>query len=943
MTTPIKGKLTGPPIEGLGRVVDAPLVFGKRALEPAHLMKLAEGLALGFPDRIFGTETGRKSAEWLAKELRRAGCEPGVGRSFLQEFRYPIGDERWPGQNVVGLLRGTDPKLRDEYVIVSAHHDSQEGTLLGSNDNASGCALVLALAQAFAKNPPKRSILFVTFDGEEALKFQGKNQPGRRGSKVYAEDPVVPLNKTALMVNADMIGQPHLESGPRNEVYQWSSRDHFAKGVLARAAAKATAQGDVAVDGYPEQHPQAQMFTTDAEPLYRVGVPIVNFLSGRDLDNHQVADDMHRLIPERMAQYARLAYECVVEAANHEQSLAEMKIQPGSYMPSYPLVKHLKSAGASVIEEEALRLSDLSARLPQLRDAGRRLVRALESEAITRRAGVDWKALRGDEVSLAKEPVLHRVRELKAGLLDEYHQIPKGEVARRRPLQDRLAALNGVEDILQGAIYLNKLKNKGDYYLQQIPPRLGELLRGAQTLGLDAKLDGIVLQKDAVAFSAKVNADRAVFVARDTVWGLGQAINGAAAGILNAGKSVSAFRDPSVYAEDLDALKGKLMAAGEALLGGDPNAGKRSALVRAILSQHLRGLNKGGAKWIEEFQDRNSLEDFAGLIPALKVPAPDEAELLRKAQALQDNLQKAGAGVAIVQFYGALTELAFGPGGKARDIEDLRRLGTYKGLEAAFEQAEKARGEAKALAAQAAAANAPELAQLSALAEVVGSALRLNRSFDRFKGFLLPEVSLTDLEQQVIAVRDAFAKIPGTEDARTELDFWVRWLGEYRPYEAEARAQAKQREGAAERLGLAVSRLWPAIVEALGEHLPVHEDDRDSPSKVRRAVELLLLNPEKLEKKPELGATLEVLLPYFELESAARELKRQPSPKAEATVAAAVPKLKEMLGREALFAVNRALGELAEARGEANLVLKQKERGAPLAVSALGAPERGVE
>lgn len=941
MTFEIKGKKSFQRIEGLGRVVDAPLVFGEKALEPAHLMKLAEGLAKGFPDRIFGTETGKKSAEWLAKELRRAGVQPAVGGSYLQEFDYPIGNERWPGQNVVGVLRGTDPQLRDEYVIVSAHHDSQEGTLIGANDNASGCALVLALAQAFSKNPPKRSILFVTFDGEEALKFQGKNQPGRRGSKVYAENPVVPLKQTALMVNADMIGQPHLESGPRNEVYQWASRDHFAKGVLKRAAERATAKGDVAVDGYPEQHPQAQMFTTDAEPLYRVGVPIVNFLSGRDLDNHQPQDDMTRLIPERMAQYARLAYECVVEAANHPESLGQMKIQPGGFMPSYPLIKHLKSAGSSVIEEEALRLNDLAARLPELRHVAQQLVKALTSEAITERAGVDWKALQADEPSLIKEPVLHRLRTLRAGLVEEYRDINKNDLEARRPLQDRLVALGGLEDVLQGAIYLTKLKNKGDYYLQQIPARLGELLRGAKALGLDANLDGVVLQKDVVAFSAEVNADRAVFVARDTLHGLGEAVSAAAAGILRPGKAVSALRDPKVQSDDLDALKRELIRAGEALVEADPNADKRAALVQVMLQQQLQGLNKPDRKWVIQFQDRNAFVDFTALIPAMKLPEPKGADLLAKAQALQDGLHTPAAAPLVLAFYGALTASVFGEPGRAKSFEDLRRLATPKGLREAFEQARAAQADRMAQAARA--ADAPELQRLNDLADLVASSLSLARCFDSWKGFLRPETGLSEVQERLIAVRDAAQKLPGTEDARVELDFWIRWIGEYVPYEADAKAQGKRREAGAEQAAVALSRLWPEIAELLGDRLPVPEDDRLSPSKVKRSIEAKLEKAWGPDKDPELEAVASAIAPYFAAASALAALKKQPSPQAEATLELSLPKLKEMLGRASLVPLTKALRELEQAQGHGGLLLNQKERGAPLAVTALGAAQRGVE
>jgi len=115
-----------------------------------------------------------------------------------------------PTQNVVGIIVGTDPVLKDEIIIIGAHYDhvgykkNQPDTtdiiFNGADDNASVTSGVLAIAAGFAamKQKPKRTVLFLTFAGEEK---------GLLGSTAYIEKPLFPLNKTVAMLNLDMIGR----------------------------------------------------------------------------------------------------------------------------------------------------------------------------------------------------------------------------------------------------------------------------------------------------------------------------------------------------------------------------------------------------------------------------------------------------------------------------------------------------------------------------------------------------------------------------------------------------------------------------------------------------------------------------------------------------------------------------------------------------------------
>ena len=110
-----------------------------------------------------------------------------------------------PAQNVAGILEGSDPKLKDQYVVFSAHYDhlktSDNGEVYnGADDDGSGTVSVLEIAQAFAVGPrPKRSILIIFHTGEELGLF---------GSEFNTDyEPVVPLEKLVANFNIDMIGR----------------------------------------------------------------------------------------------------------------------------------------------------------------------------------------------------------------------------------------------------------------------------------------------------------------------------------------------------------------------------------------------------------------------------------------------------------------------------------------------------------------------------------------------------------------------------------------------------------------------------------------------------------------------------------------------------------------------------------------------------------------
>jgi Zn-dependent M28 family amino/carboxypeptidase len=186
--------------------------------------------------RATATPGASRAARWIAAEMERYGLEPGGDGSYFQTVplaleRSPEGrvlrlrrpgapDSLAPGEpvedvNVIGVVRGADPVLRDEAVIVGAHYDhlgigepvNGDSIYNGADDDGSGVVAVLAAARALAAGPrPRRTVIFLLTTGEEQRLL---------GTLWYIDRPVVPLERTVADLQVEMIGRPDsLAGGP---------------------------------------------------------------------------------------------------------------------------------------------------------------------------------------------------------------------------------------------------------------------------------------------------------------------------------------------------------------------------------------------------------------------------------------------------------------------------------------------------------------------------------------------------------------------------------------------------------------------------------------------------------------------------------------------------------------------------------------------------------
>ena len=201
-------------------------------------------------------------------------------------------------------MPGGDPRLRDEFVVMTAHLDhlgvgapDERGDSIynGADDNASGVAGVLAAARAFARlrPAPRRSVLFLVVSGEEI---------GIRGSEYFTRHPPVPLGRIVADVNLDGIGRSWQADTVSAEGGAFSSL-----GGTVRAAAREHA--DLALTVVDDQWPDRTYFETSDQIWFaRRGVPSVFFSSsGPDAHYHRPSDEPSTIEADFTARIARLA------------------------------------------------------------------------------------------------------------------------------------------------------------------------------------------------------------------------------------------------------------------------------------------------------------------------------------------------------------------------------------------------------------------------------------------------------------------------------------------------------------------------------------------------------------------------------------------------------------------------------------------------------------
>lgn len=283
-----------------------------------------------------GTAGNDSAAAWVARryvalklvpiavDSTGASCGRAAGiacpASFLQPFVARPAARTHEGapspglrtQNVVAMIPGTDPVLRNQYVVIGAHIDhlgrqpdfsldpeAKDAIRNGADDNASGTAAVMELARLFKRQPTRRSLVFSHFSGEEL---------GLLGSSRWVASPPVALNAVQAMVNFDMVGRMRENKLIVYGVATATEMRGIVDSANTKVGLRLTAQGD---GTGPSDHAS----------FYLKDMPVLHFFTDIHDDYHRATDDIEKINAEGEAQVIALAERIVRDLANRDARL----------------------------------------------------------------------------------------------------------------------------------------------------------------------------------------------------------------------------------------------------------------------------------------------------------------------------------------------------------------------------------------------------------------------------------------------------------------------------------------------------------------------------------------------------------------------------------------------------------------------------------------------
>jgi hypothetical protein len=271
--------------------------------------------------RLTGTPGNDSAAAYIARRYKSLGLTP-LTPGFLQPFDALSAEEAHMGrtqprhsENVVALLRGTDPALKNEYVVIGAHfdhlgrettyaQDPEAGNAIrnGADDNASGSAAVMEIARILSANPPKRSIVFANFSGEEL---------GLLGSQWFVSHPVVPLDHVVAMINFDMVGRLK-----NNKLIVYGTSTATELKPLLDSANAALDGGALQVNGIGDGYGPS-----DQTSFYAKDIPVLHFFTDQHEDYHRATDDVEKINSGGEARVVALSLSVARALANRQSHL----------------------------------------------------------------------------------------------------------------------------------------------------------------------------------------------------------------------------------------------------------------------------------------------------------------------------------------------------------------------------------------------------------------------------------------------------------------------------------------------------------------------------------------------------------------------------------------------------------------------------------------------
>lgn len=266
--------------------------------------------------------TGKSLAELAKGAETTRGSAPIAVPGVRVTVAASVNRRTVPDRNVLAAIEGSDPRLRNEWVVINAHpdHNGAVGDTIyhGADDNASGVVALLAIAEAYTKaaangQRPRRSVLFAAFNSEERGPLMG--------SWGYVEAPAVPLERTVAMLNIDMIGRN--EEVPENggarfrglPVQSGESNNNsvtllgWSRSTITATVERANAPYALTLKKNYDNNISQLVRRSDSWPFLQHGVPAIWFHTGLHPDYHLVTDDAQRINYPKMERIARLIHQ----------------------------------------------------------------------------------------------------------------------------------------------------------------------------------------------------------------------------------------------------------------------------------------------------------------------------------------------------------------------------------------------------------------------------------------------------------------------------------------------------------------------------------------------------------------------------------------------------------------------------------------------------------
>ncbi len=269
-------------------------------------------------------ETGKTLAQIQQQIIETGKPASQVIKNVTAEIILAKESKPIESENIIGFVEGSDPKLKNEYVILTAHYDhvgiTPDGQVNnGADDNGSGTVALLEVAEAFSlmKKKPARSIVFAWVTAEEKGLF---------GSRYYTENPVFPLSQTIANINLDMVGRSApAENGPVTDVEKSLAGPdgvYFITGNKEGEIRKIGVEISKKLNLIPSDELSEDFLNgSDYYHFHKNGIPVLGISTGLHEDYHHPTDEVVKIDYHKMKRIADLTFWVTLEIANGKKPL----------------------------------------------------------------------------------------------------------------------------------------------------------------------------------------------------------------------------------------------------------------------------------------------------------------------------------------------------------------------------------------------------------------------------------------------------------------------------------------------------------------------------------------------------------------------------------------------------------------------------------------------